>query len=97
MDVGDWQYVLLEVDNIIVLAALALLVLVVLLFPVSKHVRDATGAIGFTAVVTGAVVAIVMVAAAAPQWADDKLLGGNQGRQRTRCHRGPGSATATGG
>ena len=68
MDVGDWQYVLLEVDNIIVLAALALLVLVVLLFPVSKHVRDATGAIGFTAVVTGAVVAIVMVAAAAPQW-----------------------------
>lgn len=68
MDVGDWKYVLLEVDNIIVLAALALLVLVVLLFPVSKHVRDATGAIGFTAVVTGAVVAIVMVAAAAPQW-----------------------------
>ena len=29
MDVGDWKYVLLEVDNIIVLAALALLVLVV--------------------------------------------------------------------
>ena len=97
MDVGDWKYVLLEVDNIIVLAALALLVLVVLLFPVSKHVRDATGAIGFTAVVTGAVVAIVMVAAAAPQWPVTSCSAETRGDSGHDLIESGGSATATGG
>ena len=57
----DWQSVL-EVDNIIALAALALLVLAVLLLPVSRRVVKPNAALGFAALVAGVVVLIVLVA-----------------------------------